>query len=302
MPNQLDIPVVFLVFNRPELTSRVFARIRDARPTTLFVVADGPRPDHPGDAEKCRRVRELIIRGVDWPCEVIRDFSEINLGTARRVPEGITNAFHMVTEAVILEDDCLPDPTFFPFCAELLERHRDDPRVGQIAGDSFLEDYLPTSSSYYFTQYAYCWGWATWRRAWRLYDHTMSHWRGEEAATWLKERFPTRSEQRYWEYVLAATAAGKIAAWDYRWTISLWANRCVNVAPAVNLVKNIGFGPEATNTFDGNSPDAFAMKFPLRHPAALIRDESADEEAGRRVFRLPSFKTRLANRIRRWLR
>lgn len=292
------VPVVFLVFNRPEHTARVFARIREARPAQLFVVADGPRADRPDDAEKCRQVRELV-RKVDWPCELVCDFSETNLGSARRVPSGITNAFRAVEQAIILEDDCLPDTTFFPFCAELLERFRDEPRIGMIGGCTFRSTPPRGLESFYYSIYPHTWGWATWRRAWQMYDHTMSAARLNELASRTASYFPDRAERKYWNHVYAATAAGRNDAWDYRWTASLWAHDCLSVLPASSLVANIGFGPESTHTRDGFAPPAGAARFPLQAPPRLERDELADAEAGRRVFRLPSLATRLMRRARR---
>jgi hypothetical protein len=292
------VPVVFLVFNRPELTARVFQRIREVRPARLFVVADGPRPDRPGEKEKCRCVRELIEQGVDWPCELVRDYSEVNLGCARRIASGITRVFEQVEEAVILEDDCVPELSFFPFCAELLDRYRDDPRIGQIAGCTFRSSRPAGEASYYFSQYPHCWGWATWRRAWACYDHEMNWWRSGEGMRYLAGRIQDSGELAYWRTVLAATASGKIDTWDYRWTASLWARDSMSVLAGVNLVANIGAGVDATHMKDGVALPTHAMAFPLVHPAEIRRDEDGDREVGRRVFRLPTLWARVGKRLR----
>ena len=191
----MNTPVVFCVFNRPDVTRQVFEAIRQARPDRLFVVADGPRPDRPEDTAACEEARR-IATAVDWDCEVRTNFADTNLGLARRMYSGVSWAFEQTEQAIILEDDCLPNSSFFRFCDELLDRFHDDKRLMSVCGESYQYRKTCAPYSYDFSRYAHCWGWATWRRAWRLYDHTMSHWRGEEAATWLKERFPTRSEQR----------------------------------------------------------------------------------------------------------
>src|ERR1019366_6764616 len=141
--------VVFLIFNRPDCTVRSLAAIRAARPRRLYVVADGPRSDRAGEAALCAEVRTLVESGVDWPCEVIRDYAPANLGCARRVSSGLDAVFSRESEAIIIEDDCVADPTFFRFCTELLERYRDAPQVGQIAGCTFQGAGDAGATSYY---------------------------------------------------------------------------------------------------------------------------------------------------------
>ena len=298
----LQTPVVFVVFNRPDCTAQSLAVIRAARPRRLYVVADGPRVDRAGEAALCAGVRALVERGVDWPCEVIRDYAPANLGCARRVSSGLDAAFARETEAIILEDDCVPDPTFFRFCAELLARYRDDPRVAQIGGCTFQGTGLPTPASYYFSRYPHCWGWATWRRAWRLYDPAMPEWQGRGHA-WLAEWVPDPAERRVWEDCFDATARGQIDSWAYRWTLAVWRQGCFSILPAHNLVSNIGFDRSATHTRKASSVAFMAvapMSFPLMHPESLARDAAADERTSRRVFRPPSLGLRIKRRLQRF--
>ena len=150
-------PVAFIIFNRPDTTKRVFAEIAKARPPKLLVIADGPRADHPADVEKCAAVR-AIIDGVDWDCEVLKNYSDVNLGCKRRVSSGLDWVFDTVEEAIILEDDCLPHPTFFRFCEEMLEKYRDDKRIAMISGDNLQFGRKRTGYSYYFSRYPHIWG------------------------------------------------------------------------------------------------------------------------------------------------
>src|SRR3954453_1153033 len=168
-PNGLETAVALLLFRRPEETARVFERIREARPRKLFLVADGPRPGNEEDAQGCEQARAVVER-VDWPCDVVRDFADENLGLKKRIPRGLHRVFGEAPEAIILEDDCLPHPSFFRYCAELLERYRDDERVMMISGDNFQGGRRRTPDSYYFSRYVHSWGWATWRRAWQHFD------------------------------------------------------------------------------------------------------------------------------------
>ena len=296
----LETPLVFIVFNRPETTRRVWERICAARPQRLFVIADGPRPARPTDAELCAAVRQIVER-TDWPCEVSREYSTPNLGAAARVSSGLDWVFTQVEEAIILEDDCLPDPTFFPFCTELLARYRDEPKVAQIAGCSFQGENHAGQTSYYFSRYPHGWGWATWRRAWKNYDHAMRAWREERGGDWLAQCVSHPAERRIWEQSFDATLSGGVDAWDYRWVLAVWRTGGLSLAPYRNLISNIGFGADATHTKGSSlwaSLPLAPMPFPLVHPAGFASDEAADERTGRLVFRPPSRPARLLRRLK----
>lgn len=296
--------VAFIVFKRPEMTRRVLAAIRAARPPKLFIIADGPRPGWAGEADQCAEVRRLVEAGVDWPCELIRIYSDDNLGCARRVSSGLDEVFRQVEAAIILEDDCLPDSTFFPFCEELLERYRDDERVAQIAGCNFFpEEFKGVPGSYCFSRYPHCWGWATWRRAWRHYDQTMQAWKTEREASW-KLPVERPRERGVWAGCFDAVSRGALDSWAYRWTAALWARGLLSITPAQNLVTNLGFGREATHTTGGdwgNRPLQPA-RLPLVHPVAVSRHEAADALVGRLVFEPPSLWQRMRRLSRRVFR
>jgi len=293
--------VAFIVFKRPDVTRQVLAAIRAARPPILFVIADGPREGRTGEAEKCAEVRRVIEAGIDWPCEVVRIYAEENLGCARRVSSGLEEVFRRVEEAIILEDDCLPDPTFFPFCETLLDYYRTDERVAQIAGCNFFpESFKDVTGSYCFSRYPHCWGWATWRRAWRHYDHTMRSWKTEREAGW-KLRVERASERLVWAACFDAVSREALDSWAYRWTAAMWARGAWSVTPAQNLVTNLGFDRDATHTVGGiwGNRKRAAMRFPLIHPAEMKRHEAADALVGRLVFEPPGIGLRLQRLIRR---
>jgi hypothetical protein len=169
----LQTPVALFVFNRTGTTSKVFEAIANVRPSRLLLIADGPRPGKAGETEACMSVREIVSR-VDWPCEVSRDFADSNLGCQERMISGLNWVFSLVEEAIIFEDDCLPDPSFFRFCQELLERYRGDSRVASISGTNLVSEYSNTESSYFFSRLGGNWGWATWRSEWERYDRRYS--------------------------------------------------------------------------------------------------------------------------------
>lgn len=283
---QLETPVAFIVFNRPHTTRVVFEEIRKVRPQRLLVVADGPRPEKAGEEERCREVRS-IIEGVDWDCQVETNYAEKNLGCGLRVRSGIDWVFEQVEEAIILEDDCLPHPSFFPFCRELLERYRNDPRVAQIGGVNFQFGRAGSPYSYYFSRYNHIWGWASWRRAWQLHDHGMSYWPEYRDRGALRGLLSGKGEVSYWTDVLDRVHSGEIDTWDCQWTFSCWRHGLLTVLPSVNLVSNIGFGPGATHTPVPNRFAAVPTKavlFPLVHPPAIEADAAADRYTGNTMF------------------
>lgn len=281
-------PVVLLAFNRPALTQKVLDALRLAQPSRLLLVADGPRAGHPADAQACARVRALLDKGVDWPAEVSRNYAPQNLGLRRRVSSGLTWAFQQVDEAIILEDDCIPDSSFFLFCTELLEHFKADSRVGVITGNNFQPPGRASKHSYYFSRFNHCWGWATWRRAWRLFDGDMAAWPELKASGWLDGLFPEAGHARYWSDAFDRAYERRIDSWAFCWTFSCWSQNLLTAIPKSNLVSNIGFGPGSTHTTDPASPlanlPARAMDFPLSHPATMVRDHLADDYSQRTVF------------------
>ncbi len=274
MPNY-SVPIVFLVFNRPGHTARIFAEIRKLRPRYLTIVADGPRPQVPADVAKCAEVRRLLAEQADWPCELRQDYSDANLGCKIRVSSGITAAFSHYERAIILEDDCLPHPDFFPYCETVLERHAADAAVMHVSGYQPLPIPADYPSSYYFAHTPLIWGWATWRRAWQHYDLTMPH----LSAALLRDRLPIRRSARAKLLRTAQrVASGRINTWDYQWLYSILYHRGLCATPRVNLVSNVGFDAEATHTTQAGGPHAAkaatSLGFPLQFPARLQIDQA----------------------------
>jgi hypothetical protein len=286
-PYLLNSPVAFFIFNRPNATERVFAEIAKARPAKLLVVADGPRENYPGDDKNCAASR-FVIDKVDWDCEVLRCYSETNLGCKRRVSSGLDWVFDTVERAIILEDDCLPHATFFRFCDELLDKYANDSRIGLISGDNFLSGKRRTDHSYYFSHNPHIWGWASWRRTWQQYDVTMKSWPLIRDAGWLNDLVDSKMLKRYWKRLFQSVYDGSIDTWDYQLVFCCWTQSLLAIMPNVNLVSNIGFGPDATFTKTlspmANGPTQ-AVLFPLCHPPFVMVDKQADVETQRQFIK-----------------
>lgn len=280
-PEPLNTAVLLLVFNRPEVTHRVFEAIRSAKPARLYVAADGPRADRPAEAAKCEAARAIASR-VDWPCEVRTLFRKENLGCKRAVSSAIDWFFEHEEQGIILEDDCLPSQSFFWFCQQLLERYRNDSRVWQIAGTAFLERELdaPRECSYFFSRYGPVWGWASWRRVWRHADPDLAQWREMRAEPNLRSAYPDRAERAARRKLGDRLFAGEIDTWDYQWGMIKNFQSGLSVIPRRSLIVNLGFGPEATHTHMEHpfaASKACELRFPLRHPPFVLADGRHDE-------------------------
>jgi glycosyl transferase family 2 len=297
-------PVLLLAFNRPDTTARVLQSVQAAQPGRLYLAVDGPRDDRPEDAQRVRQVQELAAN-LPWSSEVRTLFRDRNLGCKLAVSQAITWFFSEVDAGIILEDDCVAHPSFFPYAAELLERYRDDERIMMISGDNFQHGRRRAGYSYYFSRYTHIWGWATWRRAWQRYDHRMAAWPELRDGGWLMDVLGEREAAEYWARVFEETFSERNNSWAYRWMFAAWSHSGLTVLPSVNLVSNIGFGEQATHTLRHDASKANLglgeMVFPLRHPPYLIRDAQADAYSQRHLFPAPGVLRRAAGRAGRLL-
>jgi hypothetical protein len=273
----LKTPVALFVFRRPHTTEQVFAEVARAKPPKLLVVANAPRDDE--DEQAKSRATRAIIERVDWDCEVLKRYSETHINIKEQIGGGLNWVFEQVEEAIILEDDCVPHQSFFPFCDELLERYRYDERVMMIAGLNYLKEWKPEQQSYHFSHMAGTWGWASWSRAWKMFDLEMKWWPQVRDSGFLNEFLPNPRYRQFWQNIFQLTYEGKLNTWDYQWFLDCWTNHGLRIFPSVNLITNIGAGPGATNKFETNPfvnmPSA-EMKFPLKHPEVMIPDYEAD--------------------------
>lgn len=273
---QMKTPVLFLVFNRPELTRVSFEAIRQARPERLYVSADGPRPDKSAEVELCRRTRE-IATAVDWPCEVKTLFRSRNQGCRIGCTSGISWFFKQEPEGIVLEGDCVPQPSFFPYCAELLKRYREVPEVMLIGGSNYQYGKRRGKASYYFSLYPHIWGWASWASTWRHYNINM-----EGLERFIKTRMPRlvghdgayRAMMRKFMLV----QQGVDNNWDFQLVYSIWKQGGLCVIPNVNMVGNIGNVDESAHPW---RPDVSHFRkvgdlMEITHPASIERNEEAD--------------------------
>ena len=304
----LTTPILFIIFNRPSTTRRVFAAIKEAKPTKLYIAADGPRSDRPDDVDKCAEAK-YIATDIDWPCEVHTLFRDKNLGCGEAPSNAISWFFENEPEGIILEDDCLPSPSFFKFTSELLQRYRYDTRVMEIGGNNLeTPDSRDQEYSYSFSNHTYIWGWATWRRAWKFHDFEMNHYKEIARKKYLDHYYTSSVERDFFNYIFEKMFEGddktnRKTIWDYQWQFACTIHSGLIIVPNRNLVRNLGFGTDATNTL---KPNGFGydlvleqIDFPLIHPEFVMVDKSRDNRIFRMVNSSPSsrLKSNLKNVI-----
>ncbi len=294
----LDTPVLFLIFNRPDTTVQVFDRIRQAAPRQLFIAADGPRPDKPEDIERCRQVQK-IVGNIDWECEVKTLFRNENLGCGLAVSEAVTWFFENVQQGIILEDDTVPDLSFFSFCAEMLDFHKYNEQIMHVSGTSFLKQVPSSNMSHYCSRYPNIWGWASWARAWKYYDFRLSKFENLDSVMRNSVHTLTAKEMSYWESIFLNLKLNIRSTWDYQWLFCVWNKSGICITPTANMVSNIGFGQDGTHT---HNPDweiaglpVYRIKIPLKHIAELKINERNDLETFNRVY---GVETSFANKMR----
>ncbi len=282
-------PVLLIVFNRPDNTRQVFNRIKEAQPPRLYIAADGPRKNRKDDETNCSECRN-IVQEIDWPCEVHTLFREKNLGCARGVSEGITWAFENEDRLIILEDDCVPQLTFFSFCDEMLERYKDDTRVWQVCGRSHHSDMdFFNHSDYIFSRFSHIWGWATWKRCWEQYDLYMNDFPqfremggllNTAQAKWIGKRENELFEKVYKEI----KSVDVYNTWDYQWGYIKNKNNGLGIVPCQNLILNIGVDGAHTSGRSGDTLPLGDMPTKLRHPLFVIPIRSYDLYHARNVI------------------
>jgi hypothetical protein len=252
----------------------VFEAIAEIKPKYLYIAADGPRPDKPGDVELCSQTRSVIER-INWDCEIKTLLRDKNQGCRSAVSEAINWFFENVSEGIILEDDCLPDKSFFPFCAELLAKYRFDDRVMSISGSNLLTEGWKKGMQSYHWGHGGIWGWATWKRAWDLYDIEMKNWPEQQTKNRIKAGLGTTEWYNSYYGMFESSYNGSLNTWDIQWFYSILINDGMAINPCVNLVKNIGSG---NGTHMQSADDAIAglplnsVAFPLKHPKKMILD------------------------------
>ncbi len=274
----MNRPVLLIHFNRPSTTRRQLEALKPIAPERVWLLCDGPRKNKSGDSENVAEVRSLLD-SIPWKCEVKKRYRDQNMGCYRNISEGITWFLNDCDAGIILEDDIIPDPSFFRYCDELLDRYAYTPEIYAISGQHGCSRPLGGAADYGFTNYFDCWGWATWKRAWDLFDPSMSGWRDRSQWRVICKRVLHKYRARlYWNLMFKLVDRGQRDSWAYRYLLSIWKEGGCTVVPRLNLAKNVGFDEDATQTAHlvGREFQSNEQMFPLSHPDSHEIDPAID--------------------------
>ena len=305
--DQTKSAVLFVIFNRPGTTQKVFDAIRVAKPKRLYLAADGPRPGVPGDALLCKQTREIVGK-IDWDCEIKTLFRDENAGCKNGVSAAISWFFSYEEEGIILEDDCLPANSFFKFCDMLLEKYRHDTRIRHITGCNLQFGKKWGESTYYFSNRTHVWGWAGWRRVWDDYDLSLEKYDGTVIAKQMKNIYDDDLVVESWVNIFNDVKAGKVNSWAYPLDFSNFFNNGLVIIPNVNLISNIGFSANATNTLNENNLYAnipLAEIDEISHPVFFVPEKQADLSIINRDFDLKKRRRKaksLGRKLKKWVK
>lgn len=278
--DELNVPVVLCVFKRLETTKQVFKKIREARPHKLYVISDAPRKEQPQEAEQVIKVRQYVEENIDWDCEFVKNYAESNMGCGKRLSSGLTWVFEREEQAIILEDDCVPDNTFFKYCEEMLTKYKNDERILLVSGNNPIAHLYPTQDDYLFSKVPFIWGWATWRRAWKLYDYNIKSWSQNRNNPIFKKYIPVK--KAYWLYTseFEVLYSGKFDdTWSYQLMYTGLLNSMFGILPSKSHVFNIGFMEESTHTKHAPkwiNQEVEPVTFPIKHREEVIWDKDFD--------------------------
>ncbi len=283
----MDIAVLLIVFNRSDTTLQVLEQLRKAEVSKLYIYSDGPRKGQIEEVATLQVVQQKVLEAVDWDCKISTHFQKQNEGPRLALGHAISWFFEQEEEGIILEHDCVPALSFFPFCKTLLQHYRHDERIMHISGDNFQFGKWRGDGSYYFSKLNHIWGFATWKRAWKLYDVEMKLYPLFKKENRIRDIIQDKRSRKIWMSIFERTFQKTLETWDYQWTFAMWCNNGLAILPNVNLVSNVGFDSKALNTTNPDHKLANMQRIELeeiKHPSFILSDEEADKFATNDVF------------------
>tara|TARA_B100000886_G_C20423910_1_gene492950 strand:- start:1423 stop:2361 length:939 start_codon:yes stop_codon:yes gene_type:complete len=298
---QTKNPILIVIFNRPEIVSKVFRSIKKAKPETIYVFADGPRKKNKSDEINCQKTRDLFDEKLDWECNVIKKYYDKNLGCQLAVSKALEWFFSNEEQGIIFDDDCVASISFFRYCDELLEMYKNNTNILLISGNNYFKHEI--KDSYFISKNPCFYGWATWRRSWKNYDPNISHWPKLKKEKWINHVFKDKASRFYWSKIFDETFLGKKNTWDYQWWLLALQTNSLTIRPKKNLVKHIGTGKDSTHIKSIQFRDRFSAKnidFPLIHPKNLLPFEAHDKFENTKIWKIKYtyFKFQVSNLIK----
>lgn len=296
---KLEIPVLFLVFNRIDTTKEVFAQIKKIKPPKLYIASDGPREGRPDESINVQKIRTFLLESINWDCEVFTRFNEVNLGCKISVSQSIDWFFQKEEMGIVLEDDCLPSQSFFQFCQLLLQKYQYDERIFLITGYNKQNNWRKDEHDYFFSNLGGIWGWASWKRAWNHYDVDIKDIDNFIANDGFTKSLGKSLGKLKQEMIYNSVIRDNVDTWAMQWGYARHKNNALTCIPSMSLIKNIGFGENATHTHGDNldGVEANEIIFPLKENNFVVSDDEYDEL----LFKKPSFQARVKNRLKKFI-
>lgn len=280
--NQFKIPVLLLTWKREKEIKLILNILKKINAINIYINSDGCEFSESKSKQKDKiiQTRNSILKNIDWECKVHLKFNNKNLGCKQSVISGINWLFENEESGIILEEDCIPNESFFHFCAALLAKYENNKDIGCITGVNFQNGQKVSNSSYYFSKYNHCWGWATWKKSWDLFDADMSFWPiMQNQKNWSIDPLMRKEERKYWVDIFESSYQNYFDSWAYPWLASLWYRNKLTITPEYNLVSNVGFDGLATHTKNRFSISANKKTFAIEkiiHNSSIKRNAEAD--------------------------
>ena len=242
---EFNIPIALIIFKRKDTVLQIVKRLKEVGAKKIYLISDQGRNEE--EIQKVREARQAIEAAIDWDCDVEKNYAESNRGVYGNIALGAKWVFEREKWAIFLEDDNLPELTFFPYCEELLERYENDTRIMWICGTNYLGKYQPyDGASYMFTKHMLPCGWASWSKKFlKFYDGEIELFRDPCVRKRFLEDFPNKAMRDVYEAPLLRyekeLKEGKYPySWDYQMCLTVRANSMFGISPACNQIKNIG--------------------------------------------------------------
>jgi hypothetical protein len=295
-------PILFITFNRLETTKKVFEQISLIKPQKLYISSDGPRLNKKNEINLVIEIREYLLSSINWECEVHTLFFEENNGCKKAVSSSINWLFQNEKKGIILEDDCLPNSSFFNFCEQMLDLYEFDKRIWHISGYNFFNEKKFTNFDYNFTKYINVWGWATWSDRWSKYDVAITNFKQFNLNNEIININFSKKANNFWLKAFLDVYNNKIDTWDYQWVFTVLSNNGLSIIPQKNLISNIGFGTNATHTFSdhvgySNKKLETLDRLILTHPTFILENKLISDAFNNIYIKKNIFK-RIINKLK----
>lgn len=286
----MSAPVLILLYKKPKTTVQVINALKKVKPKLIYIAINIPPINkNKQDYIDYKKVLKLLDK-IDWKCDLKIKKRKKHLSPYDSYKSAINWFFKNEKEGIILEDDTVPNKSFFTFCNQMLKKYRNNNRIALISGTSFYKKENLNKETYFFSNIPFMWGYATWKRTILGRDEKMKNWPKNKKDVFNKitsDKFFIK----YWSKMFNDLYNKKFIAYDFQMAYSNFKNKKLTIFPKKNLVKNIGFGNNATHTKSEewySNLETYELKN-IKHPKQISPDLSYDEWVNLNFFQIKHF-------------